>query len=223
MNTEFREPKKESKWHSLPKSFSDSTSILIPAMASLGAVIALASLRYPFGRGSRQISETDNFYQYLAKGLQEEKFSDEYFRTAFNHFDRKTSGKLSKYGTVETLEDFVVYLNDQKGSSEATNATTAVVQMLSKARETQPFSALPAEERRLMEHLRALLEAQAPSERVTQAMNELKQVILVRHNEHMRIAAQNTWAIPLSFVGVLLTLLFGLWTTVLTIRQKRMR
>ena len=50
-------------------------------------------------------------------------------------------------------------------------------------------------------------------------LNELKQVILARHKEYIKIDSQNAWSIPLAFVGIGFTLIFGVWSTILTIKK----
>ena len=74
-----------------------------------------------------------------------------------------------------------------------------------------------------MDHLQVLVTNKENLEPVVQTLNELKQVILARHKEYQRIEAQNSWSLPLSFVGVFLTLVFGIWTTVLSVKQGRSR
>lgn len=211
------------KRHIIDLLLKELSTAVFPLIASIAAAATLAGFGFDLFRpDSRKTSDADKFFQYLSQGLAEGQFSQDYFRTAFNHFDRKLDGKLTKYGTVETIEDFVVYLNEQAAVS-TTNKLEPVLQMLSRARETEPFSSLPSEERRLMDHLQALLESSAPADKITQTMNELKQVILARHKEYMRIEAQNYWSLPLSIVGIFFTLVFGVWTTILTIRQNRIK
>lgn len=170
-------------------------------------------------------STHDRLFEYLASGLENNRFDADFVHTGFSHFDRQSDGALTKYGYIETLEDFVVYLNSQeKGTSLTdTNATDSVSQLLAQASETEPFASLPSEERRLMDHIQVLLKSPASGDDLAHALNELKQVLLARHKEYQRIESQNAWSIPLSFVGVILTLVFGVWSLVLAIGRKRMQ
>ena len=74
-----------------------------------------------------------------------------------------------------------------------------------------------------MDQLQLLVADKENLQPVIQTLNELKQVILARHKEYQKIEAQNAWSLPLSFVGAFLTLVFGIWTTILSVRQSRSR
>jgi hypothetical protein len=164
-------------------------------------------------------AEQDSFFKCLEVGLANNTFGEEYCKTAFNHFDRKSKGVLSKYGYIELLEDFLV----QSGSREQDfkqQYYEKVAEVLKKAKTTEPFASLPSEERRLMDGIQVFVQKNDTASSIN-ALNELKQVILARHKEYERIEKQNSWSLPLAIVGVFLTILFGVWTTVLTLRRVR--
>ncbi len=218
---EIEEPKLN-KWDII---FKELSSALFPLVASIAAAITLSTFFFdssPFLGARSQLSESEKMFVYLMDGTKKNLFSEEYFNTAFNHFDRKSEGEIAKYGRVETMEDYVVFLNTKLKSQEKVNIES-VSQLLSKLREVEPFSALPAEERRLMDQLQFLVSNKENSQPIIQTLNELKQVILARHKEYQRIEGQNSWSLPLSFIGAFLTLVFGIWTTILSIRQSRSR
>tara|TARA_Y100000588_G_C14235310_1_gene917015 strand:+ start:1229 stop:1996 length:768 start_codon:yes stop_codon:yes gene_type:complete len=200
-------------------------SAVLPLITSVIAAATLSTFFFDssilIGKRSG-ISESEKMFVYLQDGVEKDKFDEEYFNTAFNHFDRKSDGELGKYGRIELIEDFLVYLNT-KTQGESPAKTESVRKFLSRIKAVEPFSALPAEERRLMDHLQVLVTNKENLEPVVQTLNELKQVILARHKEYQRIEAQNSWSLPLSFVGVFLTLVFGIWTTVLSVKQGRSR
>jgi hypothetical protein len=93
-----------------------------------------------------------------------------------------------------------------------------VAEVLKKAKTTEPFASLPSEERRLMDGIQVFVQKNDTASSIN-ALNELKQVILARHKEYERIEKQNSWSLPLAVVGVFFTLLFGVRTTVLTLRR----
>ena len=197
-------------------------AVIIPMIVTMIAAFFLGGMGKNIGiPGSHKVNETEKLYSYLTDAVESSKFTNEYFQIAFNHYDRLSGGKLTNYGIIETLEDFIVHLNLRTENLD-TNAVIPVLEILIEARETQPFSALPAEERRLMNHLQTLLESGAQSEKVTQTMNELKQVMIARYKEYHRIEAQNSWSLPLAFVGIFFTIVFGIWTSVLTIKKSKM-
>ena len=132
-------------------------------------------------------------------------------------FDRKSKGELKKYGYVELLEDFLVQSGGKNENFKQAHYTK-VVEVLKKAKNIEPFASLPSEERRLMDGIQLFVQKGDTTSSIN-ALNELKQVILARHKEYERIEKQNSWSLPLAIIGVFFTLLFGIWTTVLTIKK----
>jgi len=52
-----------------------------------------------------------------------------------------------------------------------------------------------------------------------QSLNELKQVILARFKEYQKIESQNSWSLPLAFIGVVFTLILGIWSTIFSFKK----
>ena len=134
--------------------------------------------------------------------MEKNLFNEDFVQTAFNSFDRKCDGALSKYGYIESLEDFLVYLNSLPIKDNQKDVTSTqmepIVKLLNKAKETEPYASLPSEEKRLMNHIQILLRSNSPQSDIDQSMNELKQVLLARHKVYQEIEAQNSWSIPLA-------------------------
>ncbi|MHB1397421.1 MAG: hypothetical protein ACYDAI_03615 [Trichloromonadaceae bacterium] len=222
---ESNEVPKEEKPSFASTLFNSLPTTVFPLLASVAAALTLSTFFFedsPLLSSRSKLSESEKMYAYLEKGVEGEKFTEDFFNTAFNHFDRKSDGSLSKYGRLETIEDFVVYLNGN-GNKFKNEQIAAVNDFLRKTKEIEPFSALPVEERRLMDQLQFLVTEKENLQPVIQTLNELKQVILARHKEYQKIEAQNSWSLPLSFVGAFLTLVFGIWTTILSFRQSKNR
>lgn len=197
---------------------------LLPFLTSIGAALVLSGVvldKYQLVISKPSSDVEGEYFSYLETGLQESKFDEKYFDTGFSFYDRKSNGKLSSYGRTETLEDFFVYLNVTKVQPELPSGSIGlVVSLLDSSRETEPFAALPPEERRLMEQLQIQLK-DVDDEITFRTMNELKQVLLARNKEYTKIEEQNAWSLPLSIIGVFLTLVFGVWSTILSIRQSK--
>jgi hypothetical protein len=198
---------------------------LVPVFALSGLLLIFLPkvLEVTTNRAPKK-SANEKLFEYLSNGLENNLLDAEFLGTAFSHFDRQSNGALVKYGYIETLEDFIVYLNspDQNSTSSRSNSTASIIQLLTEARETEPFASLPSEERRLMDYIQTLVSNQASNEDLAHAMNELKQVLLARHKEYLRIESQNAWSIPLAIAGLILTVVFGVWSLVLSIRRKRL-
>ena len=166
-------------------------------------------------------STHDKLFEYLETGLSQNLFNEEYCRLAFNHFDRKSDGNLKKYGYVESLEDFVVYLNSKKSEDTGKQAhSQAVMAIVQHAKKVEPFASLPSEEKRLMDNIQTFIQNNDDDNSLSN-LQQLKQVILARHKEYQKIEQQNKWSIPLAFAGVAFTLFFGIWSTIIAIRKER--
>ncbi len=196
---------------------------LFPAATSAISAILFFTLLSNSGNYVLEIGKKNTyqapFFAYLEKGVQNKIFNSEYFETAFSHYDRKSNGQLSSYGKTESLEDFIIFLNSSdKAKDLQGEPLNEVNALLVSSKQTEPFALLPSEERRLMEQLQ-LQTLQYNDEMAIRTMNELKQVLLARHKEYQKIEAQNTWSLPLSIIGVFLTLVFGVWSTILSVKQ----
>jgi len=167
----------------------------------------------------RKVTTQEKLFQFLEKGLNSGQFDESFCKTAFNHFDRQADGSLSKYGYVEILEDFVVYISS-KSDTIIPKYYDDAQNILQKAKETEPFASLPSEEKRLMDSIKLFIQRKDTLNAANQ-LDELKQVILARHREYERIEIQNSWSIPLAIMGLMLTLIFGVWRIAKTIRKER--
>lgn len=204
---------------------SDIITLIIPIIAIAVATSTLPTFKKLLFTESPKQSTQEKYFEYLRNGINDDLFNANFVKTSFNSFDRQLDGAMSKYGYIETLEDFIVFLNTNRENpnkaDKSINQTQVVVDLLAKARETEPYASLPSEERRLMDHIQTLIKTQDNSADINQAMNELKQVILARHKEYQKIEAQNSWSIPLAFAGVFFTIVFGAWSIILSVRKKR--
>ncbi|MCH8034482.1 MAG: hypothetical protein IH950_12110 [Bacteroidetes bacterium] len=168
-----------------------------------GVVMFYFILDVIIDRGTKSSIKQD-YFSYLETGLEKGIFNEEYLKVGFNHFDRNDNGKLSQYGYVESLEDFLVYYNSK---DTAKIYYEIIIDLLNKAKSTEPFASLPSEERRLMDNVQVFVQKK-DSTNALNALNELKQVILARHKEYVKIDAQNAWSVPLAFVGIGFTLIY---------------
>ena len=160
------------------------------------------------------------YFSYLSTGIDSGRIDEEYCKISFNHFDRKTKGAFTKYGFIELLEDFIVYYSstDSESDSAKLEGFNSVIDILKNAKESDPFAALPLEEKRLMDNIQALLQ-KGDVDNSLSILNQLKQVILARQSEYNRIEKQNSWSIPIAIVGAVLTLFFGILSAIRAFRR----
>ncbi|MDP3150101.1 MAG: hypothetical protein Q8N83_13345 [Ignavibacteria bacterium] len=170
--------------------------------------------------GQSETSYHEKYFVYLENGLKNNLFNEVYAKTGFNYFDRESEGALTNAGYIELLENFAVYLiteNLQKDSSFQFNYQKAI-DLLAKAKETEPFASLPNEERRLMDNIQIFIHRN-DTLNTLQSLTELKQVILARHEEYRKIDIQNSWSLPLAIIGIAFTIIFGIWSTITSIKK----
>lgn len=190
---------------------------VINILLTLSAILTIVSFgKVVFGDKTSDINKKisvtkTEYFNYLSKGITNTNFNEEFCRTAFNHFNRLSDGNLSKYGFENTLEDFAIFIASKDSSKtkiDTINYKKAIT-VLHSVQATEPFASLPEEEKRLMDNIQLFIQKN-DNENITNTLNQLKQVILQRHKEYEKIEYQNSWAIPLAFIGIFLTLIFGI-------------
>ncbi len=72
-----------------------------------------------------------------------------------------------------------------------------------------PFSGLPAYERNLLEDLDIFVK-ESNRDWISKKINELKVLILTRNDDYKRLERINKWSVPLSIIGILLSIIFFL-------------
>ena len=150
-------------------------TLLIPILLIAIATSTLPTFKRLLISESPKQSTQENYFEYLRNGINNNIFNENFVKTAFNSFDRQCDGAMSKYGYIELLEDLIVFLNSNESNStnkdKSLNQTQLVVDLLLKARETEPYASLPSEERRLMDHIQTLIKT--PSARSSSDSGEL--------------------------------------------------
>jgi hypothetical protein len=159
------------------------------------------------------------FFDVLEKSINKDYFDQEYCKIIFNSIDRDVKGTLLKYGYIELLEDFLVYLDNKKEKIEKVKIERLNT-IIKEAKQIEPYAALPSEERRLMNTLQLFINQENWTNALNM-LNELKSVILIRHQEYEKIENKAKWSNRLAFIGVSFTFIFGIWTIILSFKRRR--
>lgn len=81
--------------------------------------------------------------------------------------------------------------------------------IIKKNEESNPFADLPNPERGIINDI-STYNSHGDNKSIERKLKELSSVIITRNEQQKRVEAQNKWSIPLSIIGVILTVLFGI-------------
>lgn len=119
-----------------------------------------------------------------------------------------------RYGLSGQLREFLVAVVSKKGNDSLDDKAIIdwkkkISEFIKKNEEISPYEDLPASERSILNDISAYLEKD-DRESVGRKMVELSGMIKARNYDLMRIRNVNKFAIPLSVIGVVLTVIFGI-------------
>lgn len=144
----------------------------------------------------------------LLYGSDSSLISIETIRHSFNSVDRKTDGVLQKYGFINVLEDYLVYLLSlkEKINKEKFNTITEIIRS---ELQQEPFTQLKSDQRRVMKNLESSINSK-DSTIALYNLAELNDIIRNLNVDNEQLEKQNNWSLPLAIVGLIMTILFGL-------------
>jgi hypothetical protein len=130
-------------------------------------------------------------------------------KTVFNSIDRKTNGLLFKYGFINLLEDYYKYKIDSIKAKNKTNHTQLILKTIKKELDQEPYTQLFPEQRRILTNLNNSI-TKGDSTFALASLQEMNDILRIENEHSKKLENQNAWSIPLSIVGSILTLVFGL-------------
>jgi len=151
----------------------------------------------------------------------------ELLKYTFNSIDRESKGLLFKYGFVNVLEDYHVYLRtdvkkDISSKIGYVHHIYEVISIIKKELEQEPFTRLPDEQRRILVNLNKAIESD-DKELAEINLTQLNDVLRLNQNEMEKLKGQTAWSIPLSIVGLVATLILGLTGIFRPLSYRRIR
>jgi hypothetical protein len=140
-------------------------------------------------------------------------------RIVFNSVDRDSEGVLKKYGYISLLEDYLVHLktDNDNANDQLYNPIAAILDIEKKE---EPYSRLSSEESRLMKNI----DSSVRNNDVQTAMlnlSSLSDVLRINNDNLEKLERQNAWSIPLAFVGLIITILFGIISIIRPFQVKK--
>jgi hypothetical protein len=130
-----------------------------------------------------------------------------------------------RYEPAELLSSYVAHCLEKRTDSstppqpvadqDRRARVTAIQTLLEEVRREEPYAGVPAEQRRLLRNSKAAVEA-AQKETAILNLDELGQVLIATNRIHTRMEKTNRWAVPLAVIGVILTVVFGITSLVVS-------
>jgi Ca2+/Na+ antiporter len=145
----------------------------------------------------------------------------ETLKFTFNSVNRKSDGKLMNYGFVNVLEDYLVTLLNNPDKFKNGNYNY-VVQLIKNEIKQEPFSQLPADQRRVLKNLESSVKIK-DSVSAIYNLTELNDILINNNNQLKGLEKENNWSLPLGIVGLVVTILFGIMSILSPISYKKMR
>lgn len=119
-----------------------------------------------------------------------------------------------RYGLSKQLREFLVEVISKKvdkslGNEQIVDWKQKITEFIKKNEEISPYSDLPAAERNILSDISTFLEKNDP-ESIKRKTLELAAMIQARNDDFTRVRNINKWTLPLSIIGLILTITFGI-------------
>ena len=119
-----------------------------------------------------------------------------------------------RYGLSRRLREFLVELISKKFDETLVDEIIRewkgrISDFIKKNEAVSPYSDLPAAERNILSDISTFLEKN-DTESVKRKSLELAGMIQARHDDLIKVRNVNKWTIPLSIIGLILTVIFGI-------------
>ncbi len=149
-------------------------------------------------------------FELLKRGYDQNTLNDKAIRLIYNKLLSKLNS-LYDYTFVGFLEAFLIYIRKEDSDGTVTkNIEDLVNPLLDKERAEKPYSGINEGERRIL----LAIEEAASKEEFTSLKRHITDLSVVIENNQKalkRAEATNKWTIPTSIVGVILTVVFGIY------------
>jgi len=123
-----------------------------------------------------------------------------------------------RYGLSKQLREFLVEIVSKRVDNSLDNEQIVywkqkISEFIKKNEEISPYADLPTAERNILSDISVFIEKNDP-ESIKRKMLELAGMIQARNDDLIRVRNINKWAVPLSIIGLVLTIIFGILTLV---------
>lgn len=113
------------------------------------------------------------------------------------------------YSLAPLLENFLKFCIEGKECLLTQEKYEFIKKLIIQENEDKPYSGIPEEERRLLINIRDSIK-HSDTESILFNLDELKSILTTRNKVYEKTIFINKWSVPLSIVGVIFTIVFGL-------------
>lgn len=153
-------------------------------------------------------SDKEKAYELLLKGNEQQTLND---KAIFLIYKREIARKYESISYIDFLESFLIYVRQKDEDGSLTNRISEIIDpILEKEKAEKPYSNIKERERRI---LLAIEESANKGEHVSIKNNLEDLSIVIENNQKAldRARMTNKWTIPISVIGILLTLFIWLY------------
>ena len=191
------------------KAFSDEKFVMLISCI-ISAYIAMVAIMLTRIRGRvyRKNSDKEKAYELLLKGYEQKTLNDKAISLIYK---REIARKYDNLSYISFLESFLIYVRQKDEDGELTTHISKIIDpILEKEKAEKPYSNIKERERRIL----LAIEESAQKGELTSLNNNLEDLsIVIESNQKTLDKARmtNKWSIPISVIGILLTLFIWLY------------
>lgn len=159
-------------------------------------------------RKYRNRSDKEKAYELLLKGNEQQTLNDKAISLIYK---REIARKYESISYIDFLESFLIYVRQKDEDGSLTNRISEIIDpILEKEKAEKPYSNIKERERRI---LLAIEESANKGEHVSIKNNLEDLSVIIENNQKALDKARmtNKWTIPISIIGILLTLFIWLY------------
>lgn len=139
----------------------------------------------------------------IYSGITHHSTEDLTYKMELNRYLREIIAKLINKEYTKTLSNEQILSIKDKINS-----------IIKKNEESNPYADLPNPERGIINDI-STYNIHSDNKSIERKLKELSSVIITRNEQQKKVEAQNKWSIPLSVIGMILTILFGIISIIL--------
>ncbi|MDP8213430.1 MAG: hypothetical protein P9X22_09135 [Candidatus Zapsychrus exili] len=135
----------------------------------------------------------------------------------FNSANRHCNNILEEYGYINTLEDCIK--SEYLSSSPNVERISMIFSIIESEKKVDPYFGLQNEQRIALKNLEIAIKSNN-QELIKENFEEIREFVKSKNRELNDLANKNRWNLPVGLIGLILTILFGLLSLLITVWKK---
>lgn len=189
--------------------------IISVAISLYSAIVAFYNINIRSKRHYRK-SKQEEAYDLIKKGIEEESFEND--DDIFLVYKKLAQGDYHYSSYADFLESFLIYIRKNSDKDTILLISKRITPILNKERAEKPYCNIKDRERRILLAIEDAFKKNE-SNSIKHTLIDLSMVIESNQKALDRARRTNRWSIPISIVGVLLTLFIWLYGSSLSERD----